>query len=193
MRPRERIRPERVRGDRGSPPLHAGLEVRVQQLTPGSSTSRAAGFSYTPHEDHTFWAAVSRAVRTPSRAEEDIRIVLPEGAYRTTAVHQRPARVDSEIVYAYEAGYRAQLLEVLSLDVAGYFNDYDKLVTGEHVDRRVECPPGPPFPGCSETTKTFYNRGSRSRLGGRDESLSWAATKWWRLTGSYTYMDLETE
>src|SRR5207249_7572921 len=38
---------------------------------------------WTPHEQHSIWASVSRAVRTPSRADVDSRIIsaiVPPGA-----------------------------------------------------------------------------------------------------------------
>jgi iron complex outermembrane receptor protein len=141
---------------------------------------------YTPHEDHTVWAAVSRAVRTPSRAEEDIRIVLRMGP--TTQYNFGRRGINSEIVYAYELGYRAQLLEYLSFDIAGYFNDYDKLVTGEVSSVSYPCFP---FGTCTDFTKIFHNKGDAYGWG-VETSVTWTATEWLSFTANYTYMELDT-
>jgi len=141
---------------------------------------------YTPHEDHTVWAAVSRAVRTPSRAEEDLRVFLVQGPTEALFIAGQRG-IDSEIVYAYEAGYRAQLIEDLSFDIAGYFNDYDKMSTGEQTTLPF-CPPFPPgLVTCA--LQRFDNKGDAFGWG-VETSLSWTATEWLRLTWNYTYMEV---
>jgi iron complex outermembrane receptor protein len=84
-----------------------------------------------PHALHTLWAAVSRAVRIPSRAEHDIQInalVLPPG------ISQNPGPLpvlvsffgnndfDSEELLAYEIGYRTLIHDLVSIDVAAFYN-----------------------------------------------------------------------
>jgi len=67
-----------------------------------------------PHERHTAWGAISRAVRTPSRADDDMRAViqaLPPGmvspaapAAFVTVMGNRD--FESEELLAFELGYR---------------------------------------------------------------------------------------
>jgi iron complex outermembrane recepter protein len=76
------------------------------------------------------WAAVSRAVRVPTRFDTDLRFKVPNSStiFLTGSADFKP-----ESVLAYEAGYRRQFAERLSLDVATYVNHYDDLRTQEII------------------------------------------------------------
>jgi iron complex outermembrane receptor protein len=69
---------------------------------------------------HFVWAAVSRAVRPPSRLERDL--TWP-GVFPTSPAFQ------SEKVVAYEAGWRAQLALRATASVSVFYNDYSDLRT----------------------------------------------------------------
>src|SRR4051812_13006365 len=89
----------------------------------------SARLLWTPHEKHSFWASVSRAVRTPSQADSDSRItsaVVP-GVPPTVVWLQGNPDFRSEILIAYELGYRVQPHPKVSLDLALFYNDYDRL------------------------------------------------------------------
>jgi iron complex outermembrane receptor protein len=75
------------------------------------------------------WGAVSRAVRVPTRFDTDLRIRFP-GSPTALLLTGSPT-FKSENVIAYEAGYRRQILERLSVDIATYVNRYDDLRTQE--------------------------------------------------------------
>jgi iron complex outermembrane receptor protein len=75
------------------------------------------------------WGAVSRAVRVPSRFDTDLRFRLPGSA--TGLLLTGSPDFQSETVIAYEAGYRQQVRERLSIDIAAYANRYDDLRTQE--------------------------------------------------------------
>jgi iron complex outermembrane receptor protein len=79
------------------------------------------------------WASVSRAVRAPSLWDRDLHQIV-DGFTLLAG-----GRFKSETVVAYEAGYRGQPLENLTLSVSAYYNVYDRL-------RSVEFSPGPAFP-----------------------------------------------
>ncbi|MGZ4986977.1 MAG: TonB-dependent receptor plug domain-containing protein [Limisphaerales bacterium] len=83
---------------------------------------------FTPHTNHTIWASVSRAVRTPSEAESDIRlnepvVGVPPGAITTFG---NPDML-SESLIAYEIGYRFQASRRLNFDLTAFYNDYSRL------------------------------------------------------------------
>ncbi len=89
-----------------------------------------------PLENHTVWAAVARAVRTPSRVEHDGSIVsgvIPPlspsnpGPLPIQMLLSGNRQFESEELTAYEVGYRIQPTAQLSLDLAGFYNDYEKL------------------------------------------------------------------
>lgn len=87
---------------------------------------------YTPTKKQSLWGAVSRAVRTPTRADTalvgDFR-VAPTGAVPPTTVLRTYGNPDfeSEEVIAYELGYRNRLHERVAVDVAGFVNRIEGL------------------------------------------------------------------
>ncbi len=91
---------------------------------------------WTDPADWVGWAAVSRAVRTPSLTERAARFdatVLPEGALGagapTTIVRWYGSpQLQPEEVVAIEAGWRKRFGESLAVDAAVFLNHYDRLV-----------------------------------------------------------------
>jgi iron complex outermembrane receptor protein len=81
------------------------------------------------------WAAVSRAVRLPTRFDTDLRLLNPlTGAVTTTGRED----FDSESVIAYEGGYRVRPHARLALDVSLFANRYDDLRSLEPPTRPGE-------------------------------------------------------
>ena len=76
----------------------------------------------------SYWAAVSRAIRVPTRFDTDLRFRLPNS---TSLLLTGSPDFESEDVLAYEAGYRRQIHERVSIDIAAYINRYDDLRTQE--------------------------------------------------------------
>jgi iron complex outermembrane receptor protein len=74
------------------------------------------------------WGAVSRAVRVPTRFDTDLRFRIPN---TQTLLLTGSEDFKSEAVVAYEAGYRRQFRERLSIDLAAYVNRYDDLRSQE--------------------------------------------------------------
>jgi iron complex outermembrane receptor protein len=133
----------------------------------------------------TFWASVSRAVRTPSRTEESFMSslatggALPEISYGTNGF-------ESEKLMAYELGYRVQPLEKLSLDLAAYYNDYDDL-------RSVELVAGPTPLTPTTPPTTVLGNDLYGHTYGVEISATWKAADWWRLQPSYTYLHMDLQ
>jgi iron complex outermembrane receptor protein len=90
-----------------------------------------SGFEFQPSlrvlwkagEDHSLWAAVSRAVRTPSRTDEDIDFILVKGNRELL----------SEKLISFECGWHLQASDHLYLDVSAYVNQYRHLRSMEPV------------------------------------------------------------
>jgi iron complex outermembrane recepter protein len=119
----------------------------------------------------TIWTAVSRAVRTPSRIDSETFIP----ATPPFSLVGSGSKYESEVVIAYELGYRAELAERLTLSISGFYNDYDKI-------RAVQPVSGSPG------QRTVLNPLEADTYG-VEFSLVWQATNWWRLRGGYTYFD----
>ncbi len=128
-----------------------------------------------------FWAAVSRAIRTPSRANEDIRIEI----VTPTALIIGDGNKDlkSEVLIAYEFGYRFKPTSKFLLDASIFYNDYDYLGTNELVSFK-------PFPS-PVTTITQANTLMDGEVYGLELATHWQVNKIWRLVGTYSYLDTQ--
>ncbi len=110
----------------------AGTKVENNYFT-GFDLEPSFRLAWTPSNWETFWAAVSRASRTPAR--RDTGLVAPLAVFPDPAGSNTPVEVIlfgngnflSEHVVAYEAGFRAQPNGRLSADVSAFFNRYDHL------------------------------------------------------------------
>lgn len=87
--------------------------------------------TFKPHDYHTFWGAISRAARTPSRSEMDLQSVrdIQTFAYFPPILQKFAGNRDfeSEQLTAYEIGYRVYLPNSISLDLTTFYNSYNKL------------------------------------------------------------------
>jgi iron complex outermembrane recepter protein len=127
---------------------------------------------YSPEQTWATWAAVSRAVRTPSRIEHDGSI----GTGGPPFLQYVPT-FGSEDVIAYECGYRAQPEQWFSWDAALFFNQY------EHLSSiRVT----PPF-----SLPIFNANDNRGEGYGIEISTQTDITPYWHLMANYSYLQLQ--
>src|SRR5262249_6192443 len=86
---------------------------------------------WTPTKTSTFWGAVSRAVREPDRLNNETNLKVSEPLSASLPVFAtiigNPS-LASEIVRAYELGYRVQPKPSVFLDLALFYNHYENLV-----------------------------------------------------------------
>lgn len=108
------------------------------------------------------WAAISRAVRSPSRLERDL---TAPGIVNTSPDFQ------SEKLIAYEAGWRSQLLQRASVSASLFYNDYTDLRTTKPA----------PF---TILPVTFGN-GWEGHTYGADVWGSYSPLPWWRLDAGF--------
>jgi iron complex outermembrane receptor protein len=164
----------------------------------GSEIQPNGRLMWTPREGHSIWTAVSRAVRTPSRTEEDGRLnttVLPPGSllplfpgYGVVSLFG-DGDYESEELLAYELGYRVQPTDQFSVDIATFFNDYSNLRTLEPANPFLEVSPSPahlvfPFTADNKMDGEAY---------GVEVAADWRASDWWRIQASYTYLQIQLE
>jgi iron complex outermembrane receptor protein len=125
---------------------------------------------YTVNRNNFVWAAVSKAVRTPSRGEEGINSSFfgTGGGY---LMQRGNPDYQSEELIAYEAGYKSIISEKLTYDISVFFNDYDKLRTIQS----------------SGLNYTFYNYGYGETYG-FEVSSQYQPTKNWSLTSGYSFL-----
>jgi iron complex outermembrane receptor protein len=138
---------------------------------------------WTPTEKQSYWASISRAVRTPSRAEQDILITQNTPTPGVFSTIRGNREFESEKLIAYELGHRIQINQSVSLDTALFFNDYDDL-------RTVEAQPivfNPPF----VTAPFVAGNKLRGETYGVEFSPTWQVTDAWRLQAAYSYLEMQ--
>ena len=149
-------------------------------------------FIWTPDTERetAVWTAISRAVRTPSRVEEDLFFTQPpdpaSGAFPRLI---GPGNFVAEEVTAYEAGFRIRASKHLFLDFAAFYNDFDELLGFEPGSPFLELSPPPPH---FVAPLLFTNS-----LHGHSQGFELAATldvaDNWQLEASWSHLDIELE
>ncbi|NOQ13849.1 MAG: TonB-dependent receptor [Methyloprofundus sp.] len=81
------------------------------------------------HPEHRFWAAFSRATRSPSRGETALSLKPLALPAPVDLVFQANPDLTREVVHSYELGYRGWLSNQISLDMTLFYNDYKDLIT----------------------------------------------------------------
>ena len=155
----------------------AGTKIEHNDFT-GFEVQPNARLWWTPNERQTFWGAISRPVRVPSRTEQDLVLITafagPPGGPFTSFAFRGNDHVESEELLAYEAGHRIRITDNLTVDTAVFYNDYRRLVAL-------------PTTGFG----TFSNAESGESYGA-ETAVTWRVTDQWRLEGSYSVLNIHT-
>ena len=128
----------------------------------------SARLAFTPNRKNTLWLAASRAVRTPNRYEHN------SDFFSGSLIGNHD--VNSEILQAYEAGFRTMLNEKLSFEIAFFYNRYDDLIVSDLS------PPDDPVVNGAEADSYGF-----------EISSNYFVTPDWQLTLSYSYFDIDVE
>jgi iron complex outermembrane receptor protein len=176
--------------------LILGSKFEYNSFT-GFEIEPTARMIWTPDDRQSLWAAVSRATRTPSQTTDSISLnsVLPPGGPGDPnnplplpvliTIDGNPHEKSEEFV-SFELGYRIRPTDDFSVDLAGFYNLYDHLVTVETTGFCLGCPPA------VSITERFDNLGSAETYG-VELAADWRPTPWWRLQGAYTFLHLDLD
>lgn len=150
-------------------------------------------FRLQPNPQQLIWAAVSRAVRTPSRAENDVAINLRAGADEegnvTVQRLQGSDDFDSETLVAYELGYRWQVKQSLSFDLTTYYNDYDQIRTIDPAENVFyEFGETPAF-----VVPAVFGNEAEGESYGFEVQSTWQPIDSLKFIGSYSFLDLSLD
>jgi iron complex outermembrane receptor protein len=142
---------------------------------------------WTPTEHQSVWGAVTRAVRTPARLDEDFSLYLL--ALRTPLVYAHVVgnhKLSPENLIGYEAGYRMLAGSRVYFDLAGYYNRYNDLIGLGNTKVAAATSPVPThLQGTLPWTNTGYGHSDGFEISPQVQAL-----RSWRLTGSYSYLHL---
>jgi iron complex outermembrane receptor protein len=160
---------DEVAADNASLKLTFGAKFEHNAFS-GLEVQPSARLAWTPQAGplelrQLLWAAASRAVRSPSRIDTEIR---------TGATRGNPD-FGAEKVTAYEIGYRVTPAESLSLSLTAFYNRYTDI---RSINQNVTPPGGLIFENDLEAN-TF----------GIELSVGFQPAQWWRLRGGYTHLE----
>ena len=166
----------------GSKFLHNGYS--------GFEIEPTARLLWTPSSRQTVWGAVTRAVRTPSRVEEDLQLTglaVPTPLTFFRIIGDR--KFSSESLIGYEAGYRSLVAPKFHVDIAAFYNNYDHLLSIEPGAPFSESSPPPPH----TVIPFFFRNGLLGHTAGFEIAPDWTPTRPWRLRGSYSFLHIDLD
>ncbi len=160
--------------------LTVGSKLEHNDYT-GYEVEPSARLQWNVDPAQLLWAAVSRAVRTPSRYDHDL--VTPTGLENAPPPFQFPTNYlqgnphfVSEVLIAYEAGYRATLGPNLALSLSTFYNDYNDLRSITPTPTTVFYPY--PYPD-------IFANNLEGDTYGLELGTSYQVLDWWRLHAGY--------
>jgi len=129
-----------------------------------------ARLSWNVSSDQALWAAISRAVRTPSRIERDLSEAAPPYPVVVTGARN----YTSETVIAYELGLRARLTSRFTASISGFYNEYDDV-------RSISVTPNTFFP-------LYFANNLAGHNYGLEFSGNYQVSDGWSLHAGYTFL-----
>ena len=144
-------------------------------------------------EDSLLWAAVTRAVRTPSRLEEDYTLYGPTSELVGFDVAAQSIILPgsdnpAESVIAYEIGIRTKVRN-LAFDLALFYNDYQDI----QWYRLFGEPAIEEFEGVQQLVSRLRSEFELSpRSFGGELEVNWQVKENWRVQATYSFLDIAT-
>ena len=178
-----RLRRDRVR-------VTVGAKVEHETYT-GWGLQPTARVMWAPTGQQRVWAAVSQAVRTPSRVNRGLRFnsqSMPGEAGLPVVVSVfGNADYRAERITSVEAGYRVDRA-AWALDLTTYAARHADLQTLEGFAPYVETTYGLP----NVVVGTRLGNGMRADTHGVELSGRWRPVRWWHVDGSYTWFHFQS-
>ncbi|MFZ0274979.1 MAG: TonB-dependent receptor plug domain-containing protein [Acidobacteriaceae bacterium] len=144
---------------------------------------------FTPRDDQSLWASISRAVRIPDRVDENIDVDVYLAPVWGEIVGNRNLR--AERLVAYEGGYRGLWGKRIYFTAAGFHNVYDDLIA--QGAPFLGTATTPPFPPGSLLIGFQYRNGIRGTTDGFEVAPEWQPLSWWRFKTAWSYLHVNLE
>jgi iron complex outermembrane receptor protein len=153
--------------------LTLGSKFEHNQIT-GLEIQPSLRIRYTPNKIHSFWGAVSRAIRVPSRIELDgIEYEVDEDQVKEVLGNDQ---LTSEKLVACEMGHRWQPNNKIWFNTAIFYNDYNDLIGEKSLSPDLD----------TLTYELANNKNGRSY--GLELASDWQLKRNLLLGLSYTYL-----
>jgi iron complex outermembrane receptor protein len=170
--------------------LTAGTKLEHNNFS-GFDYQPSVRLLWMPTDRHSFWAAVTRAVRTPSRLDTDVQFDIFDEYYEGIPLFfeiQGDPKLKAEQLIGYEAGYRTQVNSRLYLDFTAFYNSYANLQGYGPIgllESQLGTPPSPylffvlPYANVIE-----------GHTVGAEIAPNWKIKPWWQVRGSYSFLHM---
>jgi iron complex outermembrane receptor protein len=170
--------------------LTLGTKLEANSFT-GTEVQPNGRLLWTPNDHHSVWAAVSHAVRLPSRADTGLRVNLAAfpgkgGSLNLLSLLGNPD-FRSEELMAHELGYRIQPGKRAFVDVATFYNRYNSLSTVEPAIPYFENSPLPPH----LVIPLRFDNKMRGKTYGTEVAANFNVTSRWKLGSSYSWLKMQ--
>jgi len=139
-------------------------------------------FAYYPSDNQTIWGSISRAARTPTRAERTISFIAASTGGGFVRVVGNP-EYESEDLNAFELGYRNKAFNNLSIDTSLFFNEYKDLRTLE--------PGTTNFPSTGTAANVVISNLGYGEAYGLEIEAKYTPYKNWLLIANYSLVELD--
>ncbi len=166
----------------------AGVKVDHNSFT-GFEIQPSAKLLWVPNPKHALWVSVAKAVRTPSVVDTGVRYLVgvDTGPPVTLIRLNGSSAFESENLWAYELGYRIQPYADLSLDFAGFYNQYGDMETAEFGSVGFDSDLG------AVVQETNYSNLGEYRSYGVEFSGAWALFDFWKLNLGYSFLKIDAD
>jgi iron complex outermembrane receptor protein len=169
--------------------LTVGTKVEGNSYS-GANLQPTVRALWTPNQKNSLWAAVSRAVRTPSGAERSLHVDLAtfpgDGGITNVIRLEGNPNLHSENLIAYEFGYRFQPARKVSFDWTTFYNHYTDLRSEENPAPFLETVPGP----AHLIIPTIYNNHLYGESFGAEIATTWMPANNWKLLATYSWLEM---
>jgi iron complex outermembrane recepter protein len=177
---------DELRSNSGNVSLTMGSKFERNNYT-GLEIQPSVRLLVKPSPQHSIWASVARAVRTPARTDEDINLTffVQPGLYASVIGNPN---LKPEQLIGYEAGYRSIITERLGIDIALFHNNYDNLVSAGSGSLSFRTAPIPH----ALITLPWAN-GVKGRTSGFEVAPDFRLASSWRIKGSYSFVHVDAK
>jgi iron complex outermembrane receptor protein len=141
------------------------VTANIQNKSVSAMSPRIA-LNYKANDEMAFRASWGKSFRAPTLFE---RFVVDAGFVKG---NPNPA-LDKETMTAYEVGVFKKFGEQVSVDVAGFINDYDNLIESRYY---------------APTSYFIYGNIAKARIWGIETNLNYRPNNAWAFNAAYTYM-----
>lgn len=178
--------------------LTGGAKLENNPYT-GTEWQPSGRLLFLPDDNSSLWAAVSRAVRIPTQLAETGYLYLfgvPPGTFGpgTPAYYEGLVpnpNLQAETLLSYELGFRTSPVKGASLDIAGFYNHYEQLISIPAVNGVFTGPNGGVFDPATGLAPFQEINSGTGDIYGVEASIKWEPASNLHAALAYTYQSYD--